>query len=349
MCQVLCISDSYPIHPRLQKLGELFSPNNQVHYILWNRSGQVGSKNNTYIYNSSTGYGKKLKKIKDLPKFNLFILKVIRNLKPDVIICRHWQIYLMVSMLNIKKVKVIYDVCDMPSNRFVRLVEKVYLKKAHKVVLASRFFSEFYEHEDILILENRPELKNCSIKKSEIKAPDSTKLRITFLGKIRYLNIMKNLIGALKNSEKYEIKFYGDGPDYKTLKRYCDEHYVNNVNFYGRYNSNDIAKIYNDTDIVWCAYPNHNFNVKYAISNKFFETLAFKKPGVFSINTRISELVKNKDIGFLVDPYSEEDIKSLFNKISLNPKILNDVINRINKCGEPVFWDDYKDQKEKYL
>ncbi|WP_404459794.1 glycosyltransferase [Sutcliffiella horikoshii] len=343
MTKTICISDSYPLHPRLKKLGAYFN-SGDIYYLLWNRSDYVESIGEYLVFNSDTGYGKKTHKMKDFPKFIYFAYQKIKELQPDTIICRHWQTFFFISLLNLKGVRVIYDVCDMPSNKIISFFEKRIIGKADQVVLSSRYFKNFYNHKNIVVLENRPELKNFININNQLKSATESKkskLCVTFLGKIRYYEVMKNLINSIKNLNDIELKFYGDGPDYMALKNYSDENNIDNVFFYGRYSPEDISEIYSKTDIVWCAYPSDNFNVKYAISNKFFETLAFKKPGIFSGNTKISHEISENNIGFLVNPYSEENIKSLFIKISSDPILIEKVGENIKSYNKPIFWDEY--------
>ena len=45
--------------------------------------------------------------------------------------------------------------------------------------------------------------------------------------------------------------------------------------------------------MVWAAYPNKDYNVKYAISNKFFESLVYEKPTFFS--KEINAMIKRSN------------------------------------------------------
>ena len=68
--------------------------------------------------------------------------------------------------------------------------------------------------------------------------------------------------------------------------------------------------------MIWAGYPNKDYNVVYAISNKFHESLYVGVPCVYSINTELASFVKSNNIGFVVDPYNANDIKTLFNEIA---------------------------------
>ena len=74
----------------------------------------------------------------------------------------------------------------------------------------------------------------------------------------------------------------------------------------------NINEIYDYVDYVWAAYPNNNLNVKYAISNKYFESLNFQKKIIVSSKTELSNLVISKNQGFSINPFKKKEIEKLF-------------------------------------
>lgn len=348
MKKIMCISDSYPQHPRLEKIANYYNTNTDsfIEYILWNREiGKQINSFNTHIYNSKAKLGSKISKLLKLPGFLLYILKTLKLKKPEIIICRYWQVFIFISLFYYRNTKIIYDVCDMPSNKLIKTLEKKLIKRAHLIVLASRYFKTFYKHDNLTILENRV---NSSLVKfnhqKEIIHNDI--FQITYLGKIRYFKILKNLVDSVVDIDDINLNFYGDGPDLNKLKKYCSQKEMNNISFYGRYAQSDISSIYQEADLIWCAYPNDNLNVKYAISNKFFETLAFKVPGVFSESTMLGEEISNHNIGFLVNPNSSSFIKKLILEILRNKMMIQNVIENIKMYQKDIYWEDYLLKKD---
>ena len=90
---------------------------------------------------------------------------------------------------------------------------------------------------------------------------------------------------------------------------------IKNVFFTGKYLYENVTQLYHNSDVVWAAYPNKDFNVVYAISNKFHESLYVGIPCIYSDQTKLAELVKEKNIGFVVNPYDISSIKNLFSNI----------------------------------
>lgn len=115
--------------------------------------------------------------------------------------------------------------------------------------------------------------------------------------------------------------FMGEGHDLKALEKYSEG--IDNVYFTGRYEYDKIEYLYYNSDIVWAAYPNKDYNVKYAISNKFHESLHYNVPCIFSEKTSLGDLVLRKEIGFVVDPYSVEKIRELLGRILEEREVLS--------------------------
>ena len=143
---------------------------------------------------------------------------------------------------------------------------------------------------------------------------------------------------------QFELHFYGNGPDEKKLEKYIQKKEYTNIYFYGRYNYENISEIYNSIDLIWAVYPNKDFNVKYAISNKFFESLLYEKPCFFSEKTDLGGLVEKNKIGFTIDPYNPSKFFEDFN--------IKEFLIKVEECkrnmkkykeGKILFWEDNED------
>lgn len=306
MKKVLLVTNSYPIHPRLKKISKLYE-NYEVKFLAWDRKS-ISDDTINFILKSKSGYGNKVKKIFGLISFVKYIKKTIKEYQPDIVVCRYWETMFLSSLILNKDIELHYDVCDMPSKKIYKILEQRGIKKIKKIYLASRFFSEFYDKDKVKLFENRPE-KNV-IRFDETFEYKTNKLKLCFIGGIRYFDVFKNLVNAIKDLDVILFCF-GSGSDEEKLKKYCFQNKITNVYFYGRYNYSEVHRFYNFADIIWSAYDSRNSNVKYAISNKFFESLAFNKIGIYSENTKLGEMVKERKIGLVVDEQDTESIKIL--------------------------------------
>ena len=122
------------------------------------------------------------------------------------------------------------------------------------------------------------------------------------------------------------------------------ENEYSNIYFHGRYNYENISEIYSTVDLIWAVYPNKDFNVKYAISNKFFESILYEKPCFFSIQTDLGDLVEKYEIGFTIDPYDPNKFFKNFNTERFVIRVEEYKKNiRKYKEGKLLFWEDNED------
>lgn len=320
--KILLVDESYPLNTRNTKILvslEDCYPNAEIHVLTWDRAGEFDLQNEPHdkwiwhVYKYSAAYGNKMQKLRGMFGYRSFCSEKVAALHPEVVIASHWNNLLMLPRLDYKSQMLIYENLDAPtgpmlSRRILNCIEHHYMKGA-LTVHASRFYTSIYPSKyDQIVLENKPTIDVVSSDYSP-----KTPLHIAYLGNMRYLSILKNLADAVRGDLRFKLSFHGGGPDFMSLKKYVSG--VPNIHMTGSYQYDDIATLYNDTDIIWAAYPNKDYNVRYAISNKFHESLAYQIPAIYAENTCLGEYVESSGLGFQVNPYSVGSITQLLDKI----------------------------------
>ncbi len=351
--KILLIDGIYPINTRNKRIINTLKKQYNVKFCAWNRENIKFEDKENYIYSSNEGYGNKIKKLLGMKDYLKYIKNVIKNYNPEIIIASQWDMLLLTRLCNFKG-KVIYENLDLPtsSNKLVLkillLLEKLMLKKVDGIIYASRFFLPLYSNYKIkeLLLENLP-LKE--IDEREYKIEERKKIKISFIGTLRYFETMKNLLIASKNEENIEIYLVGKGPENNKFRKFIKEKKLKNIFMIESYKYEEIKKLYLNTDIIWAVYPNKDYNVKFAISNKFFESILFEKPCFFAKNTLLGDFVEQNQIGITVNPY---DVKEIKNKIEeLNKNIILDLKENIKKYKEnqKLYWEDNEVELLKFI
>lgn len=343
------IDTAYPINGRTEKmLHSLRSryPDFQYDVVAWDRKLDGTSVPDYYhLYKKKSELGNRIKKFFNIFGFKKYVKSVICTSRPDIIIASHWDSLFTVPSNLKEKCLVIYDNIDIPEGGFIQrnmelIMERVSIYKSDIIIHASRFFKELYKQYDIkqFVIENKPMLQQ-----KEREDTPSLPIRIAYLGNIRYVETLTPLIDVVAADDRFTLDFYGGGPDYVKLKtRECK-----NIHFHGPYHYSDVEKFYLSSDLVWAAYPNKDFNVKYAISNKFHESLYFYTPGIFANETRLGDYVEREGIGFVVNPYDHSSVKELLNGVANNASSINQCRNRIKKILEQeTTWEE--DMKQVY-
>lgn len=319
MVKCVLIDTSYPINTRnekiLKSLKESF-PDIVTKIITWDRchSAPMGLKD-YFFYDGNVPLGNRVKKFLFLRRFKKYVQQIIKEEVPNLIIASHWDaLYTLPNGIN-KSAFVVYDNLDIPDGSLVAIkvgtfIESKALRNADVITHASRFFVKLFQKspQQQLVLENKPTFSNIE-RKSSIGDP----FVISFLGNIRYLDILENLVDAVKDDSRFEVHFYGGGPDYDALLQYCRN--STNVKLFGKYEYNEIQDLYRKSDLIWAVYPNKDYNVKYAISNKFYESMYLGVPCVYASSTELGDFVGQNGIGYVVNPYDVYAIKKLLNSI----------------------------------
>lgn len=357
--KILCVTNSFPIHPRLKKIGSLFNDYAELNYFAWDRDMSYIQGNdieeNVFVCSSNNGYGTALKMLLGVPKFIYRFCSCLKKLNPDILIIRHWSTCFVLLLFLPRKCKVIYDVNDMPDSeneriiRVYKLFERFVIKRVDVVILSSKYYIPFYEnkHPNIYVLENKVDTNLIAKKEYSCK---NDCLTISFIGMVRYHEILINLIQASKGLP-IKINIYGKGIDSDIVRSYCVSNNVSNVFVHGSYQYETIETLYNSSDLIYTAYPSQNENVRYSIPNKLYESLLFNKPLIASCNTALGEIVENEKIGFVVDSASVESIREMLKKILSNTALIEESRQSIilYKKSHDVYWDSYKFKAEEII
>lgn len=356
--RICILVDHYPLPPRIKKLKKSFESidNYEVVIFAWNRQNEVVSEDDVYTYNQNIKIGNQMQKLLNLPKLFVSFKRLLDSQSFDLLVSIDYEMFLICSLLKRDR-KLIYEVYDIKffANRWIDLFRRkserwALKRKADGIIFASPFFQEYYKvnHIPFVTLNNK-------LSKEVFKNDDSEKMRksldedtldrgwtIGFIGLIRYEEILKNLLLACQQVKGVNVLLAGSGPQLESLQMFVVDHNMTNVSFTGRYELDDLADLYAQCNVIWAAYPNKDENVKYAISNKFFEAQVFRKPIIVSENTYLAKWVEGEHLGYVVDPYSQDCVIDLIKTISEGSK-------EIKLSNECLFWEDEQDELYRLL
>lgn len=347
MKKILVVDASYPINTRTQRfvdsLIEEFGKES-VRAVAWNRDGHEVKHKDYLIYNCRAAYANKIQKLFGLVGFRKFLKVAVENFRPDILLASHWDcLYISAGVID-KSTKLIYENLDVPTaqeniRKLLKKIEGRALKKTTAITLASRFYKDEYISfpGECLVVENK---QPCADQVTITPRPVSEHLNLSYIGGVRYANVLKNAVDAIRSLNNVTFHIFGGGVDLPEIEDYAQG--MNNIVFHGPYNYKDIAQIYQQTDLVWAVYPSNDHNVKYAISNKYHECLHYGIPGVFAKGTCLADMVNQKKAGFTVDCYSVEDIRNTLVHIADNPEILIETKLALNelKATENDNWEE---------
>ena len=344
MINCFVIDTAYPLNFRNEKiiisLKECM-PGAQIKVITWDRNKIVqGEIDDYFLYKGDVKLGDRLKKFLYLFRFKKFVEKVLRESEPNLVIASHWDTLFALPRGINKKACVIYENLDIPDGSRIAIkigtiLERISLNKADIITHASRFFEKLFKdcQQKQIILENKPKFASIERKES-IGKP----FVISFIGTLRYFETLSKLVDAVNGDDRFELRFYGNGPDLDILKDYCKD--IPNVHLFGKYEYRDIQGLYKVSDLIWAVYPNKDYNVKYAISNKFYESMYLGVPCVYANETELGDFVDANQIGYTVNPYCVDDIKRKLGEVITDNIFYNKVKDNIYAFAQKeTSWD----------
>lgn len=249
----------------------------------WNRSGfGLNLADNYKYYASASALAKsKIGKLIDFYKFRKWLLDILERDDPSrVIVLSTLTGVLIGKKLYGGKRPYIFDIRDY-SYEYIKpfySVEKKVIENSEFTAISSKGFESFLPEHNYVIAHNfnrRDIIGNVAFRKHD------GKLQFVWNGVIRYFEFQKQYLDALKNDDRFEIVFHGDGPELELYRSYCQENGFNNAIFTGSYNNVNKAELLATADILNNCYgytQNAGNKLKYAISNRFYDGMIYHIP-----------------------------------------------------------------------
>lgn len=238
------------------------------------------------------------------------------------------------------KSKYIYEESDLSQtylgNSFFKnilnLIDKKIIKNSVETILTSEGFLKYHyggiTPENVSVIPNRINKECLNLELKSKKEINLQKLKIGFVGLIRYnsiINFAKVLTEQFPNNE---FHFFGkpinDETDLSNLKT------KSNVFFHGEFqNPVELPALYSSIDLVLSTYDVNVENVKYAEPNKIYEAIFFQTPIIVSKDTFLSEKVEKLGIGYSIDAMNNTEIIEFVKSLSEK-----DIKLKIKQCKQ---------------
>lgn len=293
------------ITPYMDVYTRILNENNIAYdVILWNRYGideNIEGCKKIHSFDYTLFDTKNLiKKVFPMLAYRNFVLKTLKqnNYSKLVVLSSLPGVLIEKYLLKKKQNKYIFDIRDYSYENIGWYYKKMksVMKNSAINVISSPEFKTFLPDEETVLMHN------CSFETlSDKKFVKSKKnvLSVAFVGAIRYAEECKKFLVKIKNNPRIVFRFYGRGEDEGLLKDFCIQSKIDNVEFYGEYQPNEKERIINDNDLLFNAYGNETTEVKYALSNKYYDAMYYKKPLIVNSQTAMERC--SSGTSFVVD------------------------------------------------
>lgn len=207
-------------------------------------------------------------------------------------------------------------------NFFVyRKLEEKVINNAYQTIISSPAYKKFLPTKEYVVAHNyNPFVENEIKRYNELRKNQLTnKIRISFVGTIRFIDMDKKILTLFANDKRYIINYFGRGAE--LLRDYCETMNIENVNFYGSFNPSQTIDFYADTDLINNLYGNHTPFLDYALSNKLYHSALLRLPILVCPGTYMAELSSKYGIGYVLDvedAYSPDKLFQWFTTLDVN-------------------------------
>lgn len=144
-------------------------------------------------------------------------------------------------------------------------------------------------------------------------------INFVFAGWVVKQKGIKELLEAVSNSEIIRtsiIHIIGDGAYMPTAKNYVEEHQLKNIHFYGNKAHKDTIEIISRSDVLVLPSYAEGF------PNVIVEAMYSGLPIIATDVGAISDSVKTKKNGFLIEPKNTKSLQNAMEQFILNPELV---------------------------
>lgn len=163
-------------------------------------------------------------------------------------------------------------------------------------------------------------------------------IEVLTIGAIRDFSSNIEVVKALANKNNVRVNFVGKGETSDMIATYCKEEKIANVTFTGFYQKKEEAGYVKNATFMNIFYP-RVITHDTALSNRFYNSLIYKKPMIVTSNTTQGDYVKKNRLGVALS-----DCSNLFKEISNFIKI-EDYNEYCTRCNNLLNYF-LKDQEE---
>lgn len=176
------------------------------------------------------------------------------------------------------------------------LMQKKAINNSFTTVISSKGYEQFLPKYNYKYIHNIDNNMLTFVKKYN-KEENKFKIRIGFIGNVRYIEENIKLINIFANDDRYILQYFGTGSE--KIKKYAKSKNINNVITTGKFQSIDTIKYYNQIDIINNVYGNNMIGLTTALSNKLYFSIYLNIPLLVCQGTYMEQLVNKYKIGFV--------------------------------------------------
>lgn len=272
--------------------------------ISWNREGDDKPEGFQYDVPCAKGHGSA--GFKAYKGYIKFIKKTVKEQKFDRIIVFGPQMTCMLSiylLLHFRgRYMIDYRDLSIEQKPGFKQLFAVMLKFSQANVISSPGFKRCLPKRDYCLSHNFDvdAVKEAISKSIDGSFETSKGIEVLTIGAIRDLSSNMEVVKALANRDGVKVNFVGKGGAADTIADYCKKEGVENVSFTGFYQKHEEAGYVKKATFMNIFYP-RIITHDTALSNRFYNSLIYKKPMIVTSHTTQGEFAAENRLGVALE------------------------------------------------
>ena len=186
------------------------------------------------------------------------------------------------------------------------IIFRIVLRHSFSNVISSPGFLKYLPRDYEYIISHNFKIERVkSALYDTVDYPDKDTIDVLTIGAIRE-DRNRAVIDSLGNKKGFILHFFGNGPAAKPLEHYAREKGFSNVEFAGYYEKNDEPGIIKSCSLINIVYPLIPSHIS-ALSNRFYNSLLFKRPMIVTKTTIQGDFAEKYDVGLVIENCDDLD------------------------------------------
>ncbi len=262
----------------------------------------------------------------------------------------------LLSLGSIKVVAVLQDTSEWMHLRWTQWIQYLCYKLASFTIVTSRAFATDFllkrkivsNADSIIYVPNAPYRNNF---KTFNRHKDERRLTVGYFGTFRGIVGIRTLMEAVENSNRrgadVQLLFAGGGMLEDFVSNAARE--TNSIVYVGRYHHDDIMKLYEAVDVVYCIYDTSS-DKKIHMACRFCESVVCGLPVVCASGTHMGEVTKSERLGFCVELGNVDELTDLLSRLAGNRTEFEKAVLASPDDKAKYCYDFYEDEvKRKFM
>jgi len=262
---------------------------------------------------------------------------------------------------KIKSAKLIYDshelFCEVPEliehptkRKIWKSIERIIFPKLKNIITVNQSIAEIYNKEyskDLYIVRNIPISRpiNQALSRKDLSLPENKKIIILQGAGINIDRGSEEVVEAMQYVNDAILLIVGSGDVIETLKKMREELKLEDkVIITGKVPYEQLANYTRIADLGLSMDKDTNLNYRYSLPNKLFDYIHAGIPVVVSPLVEISRVVKDYQIGAIIDSHDPQHIAQVISESLQNKQQYSLWKENIKKAQKDLSWENEEKQ-----